>query len=161
MAWNSTETIGASQDRVDIQAWLDAHDGETPTDGTNCTGKLVGTSGNDGLTYLTGFQSGQDDDTRLVLTTDDPTTGTPGDGASTSIYLFIHGANEIWLDCKNIEFTGDTQRNLYFAPDGTTNNLLVTKCIFSGTRIGRTYKIKQRIDQVNRTIIWSSSRIFL
>jgi hypothetical protein len=137
LAWNVTETIGAGKTHSTIQAFESAHQGDTPTDGTNCTGQCTGdvTAGN---TYFAGWQSGMDADTRIVIEADSgqEADGTAGTGSSIDgILYFTELTNAIFFDLISME--AKSVRLEVNNLSGATSEIRVAKCLFQGnTGIG-------------------------
>ena len=124
------ETIGSGQDRADLATFEAAHDGESPTNGTNCQGSITGDV-TSGTVYWSGWQAGQNATTRIILTSK---AGDEPDGindASGSKALISNQMNpydvavEMHMDITEVEFTG----NLLYSP-GADSVYNITKCVF-------------------------------
>ena len=111
MAWTVDELIAAAGgDRLTINAFESAHQGDTPSSGTNCQGRVKGNTESDN-TYWQGWASGQDATTKIVLKADtgqepDGVTDASGDKALVDNgQFFLEGTEAIYIDIISLEFT--------------------------------------------------------
>jgi len=135
MAWNVTETIGSDEDWTTLAAFEGDHDGDTPTDGTDCIGQVKGVPADSGISYWTGWQSGMDADTRIILeaksgSETDGKTDATGDLASIQDRLYMsETTNVLWVIIRDIEFTA-SGRGIEWTADASGNTLYVIRCMF-------------------------------
>ena len=129
------ELIAASGgDHTTIASFEGAHDGETPTNGTNCQGRVKGAI-TGALTYWSGWQSGQNATTRIVITAE---TGSEADGVNDASgddailnddrWYVNEGTNAIYLDITKIEVNIDANYFLNVVCDAG-GEIRVAKCV--------------------------------
>jgi hypothetical protein len=128
------ETIGSSQDRATIAAFESAHDGESPTNGTICKGSLTGVDSSTGWQYWSGWQSGQNSTTKIVITSqdDDEPDGINDASGSDALVQSIQSINNstaFYLDVLALEFAGD-YLGIHISSLSGGGELNIAKCVF-------------------------------
>ncbi|MCP4149799.1 MAG: hypothetical protein GY757_18790 [bacterium] len=121
-------------DWTTLAAFEGDHDGDTPSNGTNCQARVKGVPADSGIVYWNGWQSGQNATTRVVITAEsgsetDGLTDGSGDDAVIEDRQFVHeSTNNLYMDWLGLEFhVGNT--NLHFTNDGG-GEIRVAKCMF-------------------------------
>jgi hypothetical protein len=137
--WSSgavSETIGSGQDRANIAAFEGAHDGESPTDGTLCQGRLVGADAGTGLQYWAGWQSGMNATTRIVITADaanqpDGVNDASGNKALIQgAWFFSDGSGpDYYIDLIGVEWDLPST-NAFNLANLTGGQARIAKCVF-------------------------------
>jgi len=128
------ETIGSGQDRANIAAFEAAHDGETPTNGTTCKGILVGADSGTSLQYWSGWQSGMNATTYIILTA---SAANQADGVNDATgnkaliqgrWFMSESTNAFYMDILGIEWVGNSAYNMSVTCDGG-GEIRVAKCV--------------------------------
>ncbi len=127
MAWTDSDTIGSGQDHSTLPAFINAHEGETPSGGA-LTGIFVGNSA--GNEYSSDWQAGQTRTNRVNLTVGTFTDGTAGtaSGSYSGQFVFAEASTSVVLhfDFTGIEFWGG---RVVFQQD-SGGEIRVAKCYF-------------------------------
>ena len=133
MAFSCDELIepGGGGDWTTVAAFEGDHDGDSPGSGETCQGRIQGVPADTGTVFWTGWQSGQDSTTRIVMTANsgsecDGTDGSGNDAVVEDQWTLLEGTNELWMDIKLIDFNGVT---LSLQHDGG-GEVRIAKCMF-------------------------------